>query len=54
MTAANVVYLLEPSWNPALEDQAIARVSRLGQNREVTVHRYITDNTIEEVRLYRL
>lgn len=51
LTMANLVYILEPQWNPTVEEQAIARVLRLGQKREVRVIRYIMRSTIEEVRL---
>ena len=51
LTMANFVYILEPQWNPTVEEQAIARVLRLGQRREVRVVRYIMRSTIEEVRL---
>ena len=49
LTMANFVYILEPQWNPMVEDQAIARVLRLGQTTEVKVVRYIVRGTIEEV-----
>lgn len=48
---ANLVYILEPQWNPTVEEQAIARVLRLGQKKNVWVIRYIMRSTIEEVRL---
>jgi hypothetical protein len=41
--------MVEPQWNPAVEAQAVAWVLRMGQTREVTVFRYVTANTIEEV-----
>ena len=40
---------MEPQWNPALEDQAMDRVHRIGQRKEVTTVRYIVANTLEEV-----
>ncbi|KAL8707096.1 MAG: hypothetical protein Q9225_007829 [Loekoesia sp. 1 TL-2023] len=49
LTAANHVFLMEPQWNPALEDQAMDRVHRMGQTKEVTTVRYIVKDTIEEV-----
>lgn len=49
LTVANCVYLLEPQWNPMIENQAIARVLRLGQTRDVRVVRYIMKGTVEEV-----
>lgn len=48
LPAANHVFIVEPQWNPAVENQAIGRVLRLGQTRKVTVTRYIMRNTIEE------
>jgi non-specific serine/threonine protein kinase len=48
LTAADYVFLLDPWWNPAAEDQAIARAHRIGQQRPVTVLRFISRNTIEE------
>jgi SWI/SNF-related matrix-associated actin-dependent regulator of chromatin subfamily A3 len=48
LPAANHVFVVEPQWNPAVENQAIGRVLRLGQTRKVTVTRYIMRNTIEE------
>lgn len=49
LTAASCVHLLEPQWNPASEDQALARVHRMGQKRPVTTIRYAVKNSIEEV-----
>ncbi|KAH7085094.1 SNF2 family N-terminal domain-containing protein [Paraphoma chrysanthemicola] len=48
LTAASRVHLLEPQWNPSLEDQALARIHRLGQTRPVTTIRYIMTNSFEE------
>ena len=50
LTAANHVFLMEPQWNPMIEDQALDRVHRIGQTKEVTTVRYIVNNTLEEVR----
>ncbi len=41
--------MVEPQWNPAVEEQAIARALRMGQTRPVTVVRYMVKNSIEEV-----
>jgi len=46
--AADYVFLLDPWWNPAVEDQAIDRVHRLGQTNTVFVYRFVTAGTIEE------
>ncbi|KAI1354797.1 hypothetical protein F5Y01DRAFT_272743 [Xylaria sp. FL0043] len=48
LTAASRVHILEPQWNPSIEDQAIGRVARLGQDKKITVVRYVVKNTIEE------
>ncbi|OAL07654.1 hypothetical protein IQ06DRAFT_13635 [Phaeosphaeriaceae sp. SRC1lsM3a] len=53
LTAASVVHLLEPQWNPSTEDQALARVHRLGQIRPVTTIRYVMEDSFEEVRTSR-
>ena len=50
LSVASRVHILEPQWNPSVESQAIGRVLRLGQIKQVCVIRYITDRTIEEVR----
>ncbi|CEN59397.1 hypothetical protein ASPCAL01848 [Aspergillus calidoustus] len=49
LTAANRIHLLEPQWNPSVEEQAIGRAVRLGQAKEVTVIRYVMEHTVEEV-----
>ncbi|KAF9768233.1 hypothetical protein IL306_014490 [Fusarium sp. DS 682] len=38
---------MEPQWNPSVESQAIGRVARLGQNKEVTIVHYIVRGTVE-------
>ena len=48
LTAASKVYMLDPWWNPAVEEQAVDRVHRIGQDRRVFVYRMITQGTIEE------
>lgn len=52
LTAASRIHLVEPQWNPSVESQAIGRAVRLGQQRNVTVMRYIVKDTIEEVRKF--
>ncbi|THV06005.1 hypothetical protein K435DRAFT_711955 [Dendrothele bispora CBS 962.96] len=47
LTAAQRVYLLDPYWNPAVENQAVDRIHRLGQTKPVTTVKFIIDNTIE-------
>lgn len=48
LTAADYVIILDPWWNPSVEDQAADRAHRIGQKRPVTVYRMITKGTIEE------
>ena len=48
MTVANHVYMLDPWWNPATEDQAVDRVYRLGQKRNVTVNHFVIKDSVEE------
>lgn len=48
LTAADYVFLLDPWWNPAKEDQAIARAHRIGRLHPVTAIRFIARDTIEE------
>lgn len=45
---ADYVFLLDPWWNPAVENQAIARAHRIGQTQKVFAYRFISKNTIEE------
>ncbi|KAF5252269.1 hypothetical protein FANTH_2825 [Fusarium anthophilum] len=47
LTQANMVHIVEPQWNPAIEEQAIARVVRMGQKRPVTIFKYVTAGSIE-------
>ena len=46
--SAEYVFVLDPWWNPAVEQQAIDRVHRVGQKRPVFVYRMIAQGTIEE------
>jgi SWI/SNF-related matrix-associated actin-dependent regulator of chromatin subfamily A3 len=48
LTAANQAYLLEPQWNPMLEEQAMARVHRIGQKKVVRLVRLLMKDTFEE------
>ncbi|WIA16914.1 hypothetical protein OEZ85_013841 [Tetradesmus obliquus] len=48
LTAGSHVHMMDPWWNPAVEDQAMDRVHRLGQTRAVQVWRYVALGTIEE------
>lgn len=48
LTAADYVYLVDPWWNPAVENQAIDRCHRIGQDKKVFAYRMICKNTVEE------
>lgn len=48
LTAADHVYILDPWWNPAVEDQAADRAYRIGQENPVIVHRLVAQDSIEE------
>ncbi|KAJ5797976.1 helicase [Penicillium pulvis] len=48
LSIATQVHILEPSWNPMVEKQAIGRVVRLDQRNPVAITRYIMRNTVEE------
>lgn len=48
LTAASRVFLMEPMWNPAAEAQAVDRVYRLGQRREVIIKRYRMQSSMED------
>jgi superfamily II DNA or RNA helicase len=48
LTAADHVFLLDPWWNPAVEDQAADRAHRIGQERPVIVYRMVAKDTVEE------
>ncbi len=48
LTEADYCFLLDPWWNPAVENQAIDRTHRIGQTRQVMVYRMIARATIEE------
>ncbi|KAF4628635.1 hypothetical protein G7Y89_g9521 [Cudoniella acicularis] len=50
LTAANHVHILEPQWNPMTEAQAVDRVHRIGQQRDVVITRYLIQNSIEDSR----
>jgi SNF2 family DNA or RNA helicase len=48
LTRANHVFHYDRWWNPAVEDQATDRAFRIGQTRDVTVHRLVSQGTLEE------
>jgi len=49
LTRANHVFHFDRWWNPAVEDQATDRAFRIGQNRNVQVHKFVTSGTMEEM-----
>ncbi|KAL3665938.1 hypothetical protein V7S43_009358 [Phytophthora oleae] len=51
LTCASVVILLDPWWNPGVEEQAVDRVHRLGQTQDVIVKRYVVKDTVEDMIL---
>lgn len=48
LTAADYVFILDPWWNPAVENQAIDRSHRIGQKKTVFYYKFITQESIEE------
>ncbi|XP_032803057.2 DNA excision repair protein ERCC-6-like [Petromyzon marinus] len=52
LTAANRVVILDPSWNPATDAQAVDRAYRIGQTDNVIIYRLVTCGTMEE-KIYR-
>ena len=48
LTAASYIFLMDPWWNPAVENQAIDRAYRIGQTNKLTVYRPIIKNSVEE------
>ncbi|KAK2826489.1 hypothetical protein Q5P01_020703 [Channa striata] len=48
LTAASHVFLMDPAWNPATEEQCIDRCHRLGQKRNVFVTKFIVKDSVEE------
>jgi SNF2 family DNA or RNA helicase len=48
LTAASYIFLMDPWWNPAVENQAIDRAHRIGQKNKLTVYRPIIKNSVEE------
>jgi len=51
LTAADYVYIVDPWWNPAVEQQAIDRTHRIGQTKNIFAYRMICKDTIEEKML---
>ncbi|XP_078512730.1 transcription termination factor 2 [Lissotriton helveticus] len=47
LIGGNHLFLLDMHWNPALEDQACDRIYRVGQLRDVVIHRFVCEDTVE-------
>lgn len=48
LVSANHMLVLEPTWNPSVEDQCFDRIHRMGQKKPVHIYRFVTNGTIEE------
>jgi non-specific serine/threonine protein kinase len=48
LTAADYVYIVDPWWNPAVEQQAIDRTHRIGQTKSVTYVDLMSPKTVDE------
>ncbi|XP_030060896.1 transcription termination factor 2 [Microcaecilia unicolor] len=48
LIGGNHLFLLDMHWNPALEDQACDRIYRVGQLKDVVIHRFVCEGTVEE------
>jgi SNF2 family DNA or RNA helicase len=48
LTVADYVFIIDPWWNPAVEEQAVNRTHRIGQDKNVMVYRFISSETVEE------
>ncbi|XP_029981501.1 transcription termination factor 2 isoform X2 [Sphaeramia orbicularis] len=48
LIGGNHLFLIDMHWNPALEDQACDRIYRVGQRKDVTIHRFVCEGTVEE------
>ncbi|KAK7745636.1 hypothetical protein SLS62_009744 [Diatrype stigma] len=48
LTSASRAYLMEPQWNPLIEEQAFARIYRISQTQEVTMVRFVMEDSIEK------
>ena len=48
LIGANRLILFDPSWNPAIDQQAMARIWRDGQKKDVYIYRLLSTGTVEE------
>ncbi|KAL2771959.1 transcription termination factor 2 [Daubentonia madagascariensis] len=52
LTGGNHLFLLDMHWNPSLEDQACDRIYRVGQQKDVVIHKFVCEGTVEEKILH--
>jgi len=48
LTEADYVFFMDPWWNPAVEEQAVDRVHRIGRKGEVVIYKMVAKNTVED------
>ncbi|PWA92876.1 Helicase, C-terminal [Artemisia annua] len=48
LTAASNAFVMDPWWNPAVEEQAVMRIHRIGQTKSVSINRFIVKGTVEQ------
>eukprot|EP00095_Tigriopus_kingsejongensis_P001924 maker-scaffold246_size239296-snap-gene-0.19 protein:Tk01924 transcript:maker-scaffold246_size239296-snap-gene-0.19-mRNA-1 annotation:"transcription termination factor 2" len=53
LVGANHLFMLDMHWNPQLESQACDRIYRVGQTKEVTIHKFLCEETVES-RIHQL
>ena len=53
LTSANKVLIFDPDWNPMVDIQATERALRIGQTRDVSIFRFVSEETIEEKIYHR-
>jgi len=54
LTVANIIFVMDIWWNPAVEEQVYDRVHRIGQTKEVQIHRFLIGNDSIEMRIKEL
>ncbi|RYZ91279.1 MAG: DEAD/DEAH box helicase [Proteobacteria bacterium] len=48
LTSARCAFIMDPWWNPAVKDQAMARAHRIGQDKQVIIYKVVVKDSIEE------
>ena len=51
LTEADTIILYDPWWNPAVEDQAVDRAHRIGQDKPVFIYKIVVENSVEQKML---